>query len=127
MLFLTGSNSPADVARARAAGGSGYVTKDRIASELVEAIYAAALPDRYRDSRYPGLVVAVAAAFQVLVSICLVTLVLMHSGRDTGFGGLGFTPASQGGQHIVERNLTRLTVVVALIFTANSILLFELL
>ncbi len=71
--------------------------------------------------------VAVAAAFQVLVSICLVTLVLMHSGRDTGFGGLGFTPASQGGQHIVERNLTRLTVVVALIFTANSILLFELL
>ena len=70
---------------------------------------------------------AVAAAFQVLVSICLVTLVLMHSGRDTGFGGLGFTPASQGGQHIVERNLTRLTVVVALIFTANSILLFELL
>ncbi len=38
VLFLTGSNSPADVARARAAGGSGYVTKDRIASELVEAI-----------------------------------------------------------------------------------------
>jgi preprotein translocase subunit SecG len=67
------------------------------------------------------------AAFQVIVSICLVALVLMHSGRDTGFGGLGFTPASQGGQHIVERNLTRLTVVVALIFTANSIALFYLL
>lgn len=41
VLFLTGSNSPADVARAREAGGSGYVTKDRIASELVEAIVAA--------------------------------------------------------------------------------------
>lgn len=48
----------------------------------------------------------------------------MHSGRDTGFGGLGFTPASQGGQHIVERNLTRLTVVVALVFAANTIALF---
>ncbi|MDQ4019238.1 MAG: preprotein translocase subunit SecG [Actinomycetota bacterium] len=67
---------------------------------------------------------AVLAAFHVLLSIFLVVLVLMHSGRDTGFGGLGFTPASQGGQHIVERNLTRLTVVVALIFTASSILLF---
>ncbi len=64
------------------------------------------------------------AAVHVLLSIFLVVLVLMHSGRDTGFGGLGFTPASQGGQHIVERNLTRLTVVVALLFTATSILLF---
>ncbi|MBD0318160.1 MAG: response regulator transcription factor [Thermoleophilia bacterium] len=42
VLFLTGSNSPADVAEARAAGGAGYLTKDRIASELVDAIYAAA-------------------------------------------------------------------------------------
>ena len=41
VLFLTGSNSPADVSRAREAGGSGFVTKDRIASELVEAIVAA--------------------------------------------------------------------------------------
>jgi two-component system nitrate/nitrite response regulator NarL len=44
VLFLTGSNSPADVARARASGGSGYVTKDRIASELVDAILDAAPP-----------------------------------------------------------------------------------
>jgi preprotein translocase subunit SecG len=64
------------------------------------------------------------AVVQVLLSAALVTLVLMHSGRDTGFGGLGFTPASQGGQHIVERNLTRLTVVVALVFAANTIALF---
>jgi preprotein translocase subunit SecG len=69
-------------------------------------------------------VLGVVAAVHVLLSIALVTLVLMHSGRDTGFGGLGFTPASQGGQHIVERNLTRLTVLVALVFTATSIVLF---
>ena len=61
---------------------------------------------------------------QVLLSAFLVLLVLMHSGRDTGFGGMGFTPASQGGQHIVERNLTRLTVIVAVLFSANTIALF---
>ena len=38
VLMLTGSNSRADVDRSREAGASGYVTKDRIASELVAAI-----------------------------------------------------------------------------------------
>jgi DNA-binding NarL/FixJ family response regulator len=38
VLMLTGSNSRLDVDRARAAGAAGYVTKDRIAAELVEAI-----------------------------------------------------------------------------------------
>ena len=67
------------------------------------------------------------AVFQVLLSAALIALILMHSGRDTGFGGMGFTPASQGGTHIVERNLTRLTIAVALLFGANTILLFHLL
>jgi protein translocase SecG subunit len=64
------------------------------------------------------------AVIQVLLSAALIGLVLMHSGRDTGFGGMGFTPASQGGQHIVERNLTRLTVFVALLFAVNTVVLF---
>ena len=38
VLMLTGSNAPADIDRSRDAGAAGYVTKDRIASELVEAI-----------------------------------------------------------------------------------------
>ena len=42
VLMLTGSNAPADVDRARDAGAAGYVTKDRIASQLVEAIVEAA-------------------------------------------------------------------------------------
>jgi preprotein translocase subunit SecG len=67
------------------------------------------------------------AVVHVLLAAALVGLVLMHSGRDTGLGGMGFTPASQGGTHIVERNLTRLTVVVALLFFGNTILLFRLL
>ena len=60
---------------------------------------------------------------QVLLSVVLIVLVLMHSGRDTGFGGMGFTPASQGGQHIVERNLTRLTLVIAALFGLNTVAL----
>jgi preprotein translocase subunit SecG len=67
------------------------------------------------------------AVWHVLVSFALVGLILMHSGRDTGFGGMGFTPASQGGTHIVERNLTRLTLVVAAIFFADTIGLYQLL
>jgi preprotein translocase subunit SecG len=67
------------------------------------------------------------AVIQVLLSAALVGLVLMHSGRDAGLGGMGFTPASQGGTHIVERNLTRLTIAVALLFAGNTVLLFHLL
>jgi DNA-binding NarL/FixJ family response regulator len=38
VLMLTGSSSSADVARAKEAGAEGYVTKDRIASELIDSI-----------------------------------------------------------------------------------------
>ena len=67
------------------------------------------------------------AVIQVLLAAALVGLILMHSGRDAGLGGMGFTPASQGGTHIVERNLTRLTALIAVLFTANTVLLFHLL
>lgn len=67
------------------------------------------------------------AVLQVLLAALLITLVLMHSGREAGMGGLGFTPHSQGGTHIVERNLTRLTVAVASVFALNTIVLFRLL
>jgi preprotein translocase subunit SecG len=72
-------------------------------------------------------VTAVLAVTQVILAFGMMALVLMHSGRETGFGGMGFTPASQGGTHIVERNLTRLTVVVAVLFFANTIALYHLL
>jgi DNA-binding NarL/FixJ family response regulator len=41
VLVLTGSPERTDIERAEAAGAAGYVTKDRIASELVAAILAA--------------------------------------------------------------------------------------
>jgi preprotein translocase subunit SecG len=67
------------------------------------------------------------AVVHVLLSAALVTLILMHSGRDAGFGGMGFTPSSQGGTHIVERNLTRVTTVIAVLFFTNTIILYRLL
>ena len=67
------------------------------------------------------------SVIHVFLAVGLIALVLMHSGRDTGLGGMGFTPASQGGTHIVERNLTRLTVVIGILFFLNTILLFRLL
>jgi protein translocase SecG subunit len=71
--------------------------------------------------------VQISAVSQVLLAAFMVTLVLMHSGREAGMGGLGFTPHSQGGTHIVEKNLTRLTVVVAGVFGLNTVILFHLL
>ena len=68
---------------------------------------------------------AALAVIQVILSFALMVLVLLHSGRDAGFGGMGFTPMSHGGTHIVERNLTRLTVVVAVLFSINTVLLYH--
>jgi two-component system, NarL family, nitrate/nitrite response regulator NarL len=38
VVMLTGSNSPTDIDRAREAGAAAYVTKDRIASQLLDTI-----------------------------------------------------------------------------------------
>jgi two-component system, NarL family, nitrate/nitrite response regulator NarL len=44
VLMLTGSDAPLDIARSRDAGAVGYMTKDRIAAELLEAVAEAANP-----------------------------------------------------------------------------------
>lgn len=59
----------------------------------------------------------------VVVSLGLIFLVLLHSGRGGGLsdmfgGGLG---ASAAGSTVVEKNLDRLTVVCGLIFTFTTI------
>jgi preprotein translocase subunit SecG len=61
---------------------------------------------------------------QLLLSGILIVLVLMHSGKDAGLSGM-FNPgqSSFGGTAVMERNLNRLTVVVAVLFVANGIVL----
>jgi len=61
---------------------------------------------------------------QMALAAILVVLVLMHSGKDAGLSGM-LNPggSSYGGTAVMERNLTRLTILVAIIFTANVIAL----
>jgi preprotein translocase subunit SecG len=61
---------------------------------------------------------------QMALSAILIVLVLMHSGKDAGLSGM-FNPgqSSFGGTAVMERNLNRLTVVVATLFVANGIVL----
>ena len=63
-------------------------------------------------------------ALHMLVSIALIVLVLLHSAKGGGmsdmFGG-GMGPMSQ--VPVMERNLDRLTIAVALAFAATTITL----
>ncbi|HEX3629335.1 MAG TPA: preprotein translocase subunit SecG [Gaiellales bacterium] len=61
---------------------------------------------------------------QMILAALLIVLVLMHSGKDAGLSGM-FNPgqSSFGGTAVMERNLNRLTVLVAILFAANGIVL----
>ena len=67
------------------------------------------------------------SSFQSLVCGLLVFLILLHSGRDAGLSGafgVGSTSGSYGGSSaIVEKNLDRITVVVAVLFFVSTYLL----
>jgi preprotein translocase subunit SecG len=62
---------------------------------------------------------------QVGVSLTLILLILLHAGRGGGLSDLfgGMSGSSMAGSTVVERNLDRLTVIAALIFTFTTILL----
>lgn len=70
---------------------------------------------------FDGIIIVI----HVLVSLGLIALILLHAGRGGGlsdmFGG-GMGPAFSGST-VVERNLDRITVVTALVFTATTMLL----
>ena len=68
------------------------------------------------------------AAVQVLLSIVVIFLVLLHSGKDAGLSGafgVGTGAGPFGGGSLVERNLNRWTVFFALLFVANVIVLLK--
>jgi preprotein translocase subunit SecG len=65
---------------------------------------------------------------QVAICVILVFLILMHSGKDSGLSGafgVGTGAGSLGGGSLVERNLNRWTVLFALLFVGNTILLLK--
>jgi preprotein translocase subunit SecG len=68
------------------------------------------------------------SVLQIFVSIGLIFLVLMHSGKDTGLSGafgVGGGEGSLGGGSLVERNLTRWTIAFAIVFGVNAIVLLK--
>jgi preprotein translocase subunit SecG len=70
----------------------------------------------------------VLGAFQVVISIVLIFLVLLHSGKDAGLSGafgIGQSGSAFGGGSLVERNLTRWTIFFAILFIANIFLLLK--
>ncbi len=69
------------------------------------------------------------SVFQVFLSIALIFLILMHSGKDAGLSGafgVGTGAGPFGGGSLVERNLNRWTVAFAITFAANTIVLLKL-
>jgi preprotein translocase subunit SecG len=65
---------------------------------------------------------------QVIISVVLIFLVLMHSGKDAGLSGafgVGTGQGSLGGGSLVERNLNRWTIAFAILFAVNTILLLK--
>jgi len=65
---------------------------------------------------------------QVIISVVLIFLILLHSGKDTGLSGafgIGGGGSSFGGGSMVERNLDRATVFFAVLFAVNTIVLLK--
>jgi preprotein translocase subunit SecG len=64
------------------------------------------------------------AVFQLLISLGLIFMILLHAGRGGGvsdmFGG-GMSSGNITGSTVVERNLDRLTVVMAILFSVATL------
>jgi len=65
---------------------------------------------------------------QVILCVLLIFLVLMHSGKDAGLSGafgVGTGQGPLGGGSLVERNLNRWTIAIAILFVLNTIVLIK--
>ena len=68
------------------------------------------------------------SVIQVAISVVVVFLVLMHSGKDSGLSGafgVGSGAGPLGGGSMVERNLNRWTIFFSILFLLNAIILLK--
>ncbi len=71
---------------------------------------------------------AVLSSLQVLLSVVLIVLILLHSGKDAGLSGafgVGAGGGRFGGGALIERNLTRWTIAFGVMFVVNVIVLLK--
>jgi preprotein translocase subunit SecG len=77
---------------------------------------------------HSGTMATILGVVQVFICVVLIFLVLMHSGKDAGLSGafgVGTGAGPFGGGSLVERNLNRWTVVFAVLFAFNTIILIK--
>jgi preprotein translocase subunit SecG len=76
-----------------------------------------------RDRSGMNILTAFGIIIHIILSLALIALVLLHSGKGGGlsdvFGG-GMSTSSLSGSTVVERNLDRLTVIVGVLFGAST-------
>jgi len=68
------------------------------------------------------------SVIQVILSVVLIFLILMHSGKDAGLSGafgVGSGQGPLGGGSLVERNLNRWTIGFAIAFVINTLILLK--
>jgi preprotein translocase subunit SecG len=71
---------------------------------------------------------AILDVVQVFLSVGLIFLILMHSGKDAGLSGafgVGTGAGPLGGGSLVERNLNRWTILFGVLFVVNTIVLIR--
>ncbi|MFO7293279.1 MAG: preprotein translocase subunit SecG [Actinomycetes bacterium] len=72
------------------------------------------------------IVTAIVTVIHILLSIAVVVLILLHSGRGGGlsdvFGG-GISTSNLGGSTLAERNLNRITVITGVLFGITTVVL----
>ena len=69
----------------------------------------------------------VLSVLQVFISVGIIFLVLLHSGKDAGMSGafgVGVAGGSSGGS-LMEKNLDRWTILFAVLFGINTILIIK--
>ncbi|MGH2918664.1 MAG: preprotein translocase subunit SecG [Solirubrobacteraceae bacterium] len=65
---------------------------------------------------------------QVALSVIVIFLILMHSGKDAGLSGafgVGTGSGPFGGGSLVERNLNRWTIAFSILFVVNTVVLLK--
>ena len=72
------------------------------------------------------IVAAIATVIHILLSLAVIVLILLHSGKGGGltdvFGG-GMSTSSMGGTTLAERNLNRITVITGVLFGISTVAL----